>query len=125
MADESAPSDEAASALSSGHQAQDPEEISCEQGLLVSPAGISTLAWGFLRGTAEPTSVISGVKHEFRVPAGSSQEMEFAFDLASTQLENLQARTAHYDALMESHSFSPEALKAIKGVDTLAQKRKQ
>eukprot|EP00873_Tetraselmis_striata_P014429 jgi/Tetstr1/434693/TSEL_002520.t1 len=34
MADESAPSDEAASALSSGHQAQDPEEISCEQGLL-------------------------------------------------------------------------------------------
>eukprot|EP00873_Tetraselmis_striata_P025679 jgi/Tetstr1/445943/TSEL_033572.t1 len=38
MADESAPSDEAASALSSGHQAQDPEEISCEQGLLVSPA---------------------------------------------------------------------------------------
>eukprot|EP00873_Tetraselmis_striata_P035091 jgi/Tetstr1/455355/TSEL_042190.t1 len=34
MADESAPSDEAASALSSGHQAHDPEEISCEQGLL-------------------------------------------------------------------------------------------
>eukprot|EP00873_Tetraselmis_striata_P043081 jgi/Tetstr1/463345/TSEL_008268.t1 len=34
MADESAPSDEAASALSSGHQAQDPEEISCEQGFL-------------------------------------------------------------------------------------------
>eukprot|EP00873_Tetraselmis_striata_P017022 jgi/Tetstr1/437286/TSEL_026015.t2 len=37
MGDESAPSDEAASTLSSGHQAQDPEEISCEQGLLVSP----------------------------------------------------------------------------------------
>eukprot|EP00873_Tetraselmis_striata_P041211 jgi/Tetstr1/461475/TSEL_006581.t1 len=36
MADESAPSDEAASALSSGHQAQDPEEISCEQGLLTA-----------------------------------------------------------------------------------------
>eukprot|EP00873_Tetraselmis_striata_P002870 jgi/Tetstr1/423134/TSEL_013903.t1 len=36
MADESAPSDEAASALSSGHQAQDPEEISCEQGLLLA-----------------------------------------------------------------------------------------
>eukprot|EP00873_Tetraselmis_striata_P026522 jgi/Tetstr1/446786/TSEL_034267.t1 len=35
MADESAPSDEAASALSSGHQAQDSEEISCEQGLLL------------------------------------------------------------------------------------------
>eukprot|EP00873_Tetraselmis_striata_P038075 jgi/Tetstr1/458339/TSEL_004304.t1 len=35
MGDESAPSDEAASTLSSGHQAQDPEEISCEQGLLV------------------------------------------------------------------------------------------
>eukprot|EP00873_Tetraselmis_striata_P042926 jgi/Tetstr1/463190/TSEL_008122.t1 len=34
MGDESAPSDEAASTLSSGHQAQDPEEISCEQGLL-------------------------------------------------------------------------------------------
>eukprot|EP00873_Tetraselmis_striata_P008863 jgi/Tetstr1/429127/TSEL_019089.t1 len=32
-----AASDEAASALSSGHQAQDPEGISCEQGLLVSP----------------------------------------------------------------------------------------
>eukprot|EP00873_Tetraselmis_striata_P040874 jgi/Tetstr1/461138/TSEL_006276.t1 len=35
MGDESAPSDEAASTLSSGHQAQDPEEISCEQGLLI------------------------------------------------------------------------------------------
>eukprot|EP00873_Tetraselmis_striata_P028265 jgi/Tetstr1/448529/TSEL_035794.t2 len=34
MADESAPSDEAERALSSGHQAQDPEEISCEQGFL-------------------------------------------------------------------------------------------
>mmetsp|Transcript_26407 Transcript_26407/g.66405 ORF Transcript_26407/g.66405 Transcript_26407/m.66405 type:complete len:100 (+) Transcript_26407:344-643(+) len=78
-----------------------------------------------LGDTNEKRYVLAKVKHEFRVPAGSSQEMEFAFDLASTQLENLQARTAHYDALMESHSFSPEALKAIKGVDTLAQKRKQ
>eukprot|EP00873_Tetraselmis_striata_P002821 jgi/Tetstr1/423085/TSEL_013856.t1 len=40
MADESAPSDEAASALSSGHQAQDPEEISCEQGLLLQVADV-------------------------------------------------------------------------------------
>eukprot|EP00873_Tetraselmis_striata_P041915 jgi/Tetstr1/462179/TSEL_007244.t1 len=48
MGDESAPSDEAASTLSSGHQAQDPEEISCEQGLLVSPGFDSVMGHEFV-----------------------------------------------------------------------------
>eukprot|EP00873_Tetraselmis_striata_P013839 jgi/Tetstr1/434103/TSEL_023247.t1 len=41
MANESASSDEAASALSSGNQAQGPEEISCEQGLMVRVRAIT------------------------------------------------------------------------------------
>eukprot|EP00873_Tetraselmis_striata_P040708 jgi/Tetstr1/460972/TSEL_006124.t1 len=49
MADESARYDEAASALSSGHQAQDPEEISCEQGLMPADA-LESAEGGFAMG---------------------------------------------------------------------------
>eukprot|EP00873_Tetraselmis_striata_P019628 jgi/Tetstr1/439892/TSEL_028300.t1 len=61
MADESAPSHEAASTLPKRHQAQDPEEISCEDELkdLVPDAELSLPAFNVVTGSYDPRSLKS------------------------------------------------------------------
>jgi hypothetical protein len=73
----------------------------------------------------EQRFVRSKIARDFRVPVASSQEADFALALAETQLQNLRRRTAHYDALLAEDSFSPAALKAVKGTDTLAGRRRK
>eukprot|EP00873_Tetraselmis_striata_P009668 jgi/Tetstr1/429932/TSEL_019795.t1 len=76
MADESSPSDEAARALSSGHQAHDPEEISCEQGLSTMPVYFDMSKMSARRGPFCPGSVLCHAASRAANPRCMSLNME-------------------------------------------------
>eukprot|EP00873_Tetraselmis_striata_P012376 jgi/Tetstr1/432640/TSEL_022008.t1 len=109
MGDESAPSDEAASTLSSGHQAQDPEEISCEQGLLEQVDNSRRL------GAVEVAQLLtcSRVKADVEALAGELELQLLALALAQQELDDFGGATGA--VLRRWSTTGGAALKAAAG----------